>query len=325
MSYKELPDWIYKIFPPPDETDEYSPFVMSAITPGVVKRTLQRCSTSSSPGHDQITYFHLRNLPCTHHFLATLFTKILLTEQEPPSSWFSAEITLVHKGGDPSQPGNFRPITLSSVIPKTFHKILAKWSEHYLLRSNIVDPYLQKGFLSGINGMVEHMFAITSILDNAIQQGLPLVLTFLDLKNAFGSIAHRLIRDMLNHNKFPSQVISYIMSGYSKLSATVKTKEWTSLPFNIKRGVFQGDTLSPLIFLVAFNPLIQVCNSLSTHGFSLRLPVPNSSGLPPVNSAIYVLWDEPQSNKPPGWYHAVVSEYHSDGEATIEYANEATE
>ena len=47
------------------------------------------------------------------------------------------------------------------------------------------------------------------ILDNAIQQGLPLALTFLDLKNAFGSIAHPLIRDMLNHIKLPSQVISY--------------------------------------------------------------------------------------------------------------------
>ena len=116
--------------------------------------------------------------------------------------------------------------------------------------------------------MVEHVFTITSILDNAIQQGLPLALTFLDLKNVFGSIAHALISDMLNHIKLPSQVISYVMNGYSKLSATVKTKEWTTLPFSIKHGVFQGDTLSPLIFFVAFNPLIQVCNSLSTCGLS---------------------------------------------------------
>ena len=130
---------------------------------------------------------------------------------------------------------------------------------------------------------------------------------------------------MLNHIKLPPQVISYIMSGYSKLSATIKTKEWTILPFNIKRGVFQGDTLSPLIFLVAFNPLIQVYDNLSTCSFSLRLPVANSSGLPPVNSTIYVLWNEPQSDEPPGWYYAVVSEYHSDGEVTIEYADKATE
>ena len=76
-----------------------------------------------------------------------------------------------------------------------------------------------------MNGTVEHVFAITSILDNAIQQDLPLALTSLDLKNAFGLIAHPLISDMFNHIKLPSQVISYIMNDYSKLSATVETKE----------------------------------------------------------------------------------------------------
>ena len=324
--YKELPDWVPRVSPSPDETDDvYCPFDMSAITPGVVKRTLQKCSTSSSPGHDQLTYFHLRNLPCTHYFLATLFTKILLSEQEPPSSWFSAEIILIHKGGDPSQPGNFRPIALTSIIPKIFHKIIAKRLEHYLLSNNIFDPSLQKGFLSGVNGTVEHVFAISCILDNAINQGLPLAITFLDLKNAFGSIAHSLIRDMFDHMKLPSQITSYIMNGYSKLSAIVKTKKWSTPPFSIKRGVFQGDTLSPLIFLVAFNPLIQVCNTLSTCGFSLRLPIANSSGLPPVNSAIYVMWNETQSEEPSGWYYAVVCEYHSNGEATIEYADKSTE
>ena len=44
-----------------------------------------------------------------------------------------------------------------------------------------------------------------------------------------------------------------------------------------------------------------------------------------MNSAIYVYWDEPHSDEPPGWYHALVKEYHPDGELTIEYADKATE
>lgn len=71
VSYKILPDWVYRVSSPPDETEEYSPFDLTAVTPGQVKRILQ-CSTSSSPGSDGITYFHLRKLPCTHHFLATV-------------------------------------------------------------------------------------------------------------------------------------------------------------------------------------------------------------------------------------------------------------
>ena len=47
--------------------------------------------------------------------------------------------------------------------------------------------------------------------------------------------------------------------------------------------------------------------------------------LPPVDTAIYVMWDEPQSDEPPGWYYAIVTEYHSDGEDTIEYADKVRE
>ena len=76
------------------------------------------------------------------------------------------------------------PITfMLSLSPLSFQKpsirfCMAKQLEHYnILGNNIVDPSLQKGFLSGINGTVEHVFAITSTLDNATQHGLPLALT----------------------------------------------------------------------------------------------------------------------------------------------------
>ena len=94
--------------------------------------------------------------------------------------------------------------------------------------------------------------------------------------------------------------------------------------FQVKRGIFQGDTLSPLIFLVAFNPLIELGNKLPSCGFCLKLSVTNSSGLPPISS-IYVEWNESSSNEPPGWYYAVVREYLPDGLAKIEYPDQATE
>ena len=119
---------------------------MSAITPGVVKRM-------HTPEVLYVFFPRPRSnniLPPEKSSMHSPFLGKVIhqdTEQELPSSWF-----LVHKGGNPSQSGNFRPIALSSVIPKTYHKILAKRLEHYLLRNNIVDPNLQKGFLSGING-----------------------------------------------------------------------------------------------------------------------------------------------------------------------------
>ena len=49
----------------------------------------------------------------------------------------------------------------------------------------------------------------------------------------------------------------------------------------------------------------------------MRTPVPNSAGLPPVNTAIYVYWDE-VSDEPKGWYYAVVRNHLPDGTTRIE-------
>ena len=135
---------------------------------------------------------------------------------------------------------------------------------------------LQKGFLTGINGTAEHILTITAIIDNSIKHGIPLAVTFVDLQSTFGSVAHALITDILARIKLPSGLISYILDGYTKLSATVKTKEWKTPQFEIKRGMLQGDTLSPVIFLTVFNPPVELSNHLLTCRFSLKVPVRNS-------------------------------------------------
>ena len=121
--------------PTPDIQEDFD---LSPITLGLIKCTLQKCSLTSSPAADRILYFHLRNLLCTHHFLATIFTKILLSSQNGPPSWYQAEIILIPKEDNLSQPSNFRPIALTSVISKLFHKILAKRLINFLLHNNII-------------------------------------------------------------------------------------------------------------------------------------------------------------------------------------------
>ena len=73
-----------------------------------------------------------------------------------------------------------------SCIGKVFHKIIAKRLERYLITNKIIDTSTQKGFISGINGTMEHTFALNSILENARANSLPVFVTFLDLKNCNG-------------------------------------------------------------------------------------------------------------------------------------------
>ena len=47
-------------------------------------------------------------------------------------------------------------IALTSVLGKIFHKILASRLEQFAIDNEVIDPSTQKGFLKGINGVIEH-------------------------------------------------------------------------------------------------------------------------------------------------------------------------
>ena len=68
-----------------------------------------------------------------------------------------------------------------------------------------------------------------------------------------------------------------------------------------------------MIFLLVFNPLLRLAESLNCpHGYTFQLPVPNSDGLPPVGSFVYIKWLE-SGNEQPGWYRAQVDKYFLNG------------
>ena len=122
--YCALPSWLSQVQHVPSE-DDLLQFDLSQIKPSIIKKVLRKHPSSSSPGDDGITYDHLNMMLSTHHFLATLFSKVLLCSQVPPTLWTDAKIIMIHKKGDTADPANFRPIVLTSVIGKLFHKTLA--------------------------------------------------------------------------------------------------------------------------------------------------------------------------------------------------------
>ena len=149
-----------------------------------------------------------------------MYSKILIDEDECPGSWCIGKIILIYKEGPSNDPSNYRPIALSSTISKIFNKILAKHIESVLLENEVIDSSTQKGFLSGINGLYERIFTLSAIIENAKSNGLPINVTSLDLRNAFGSVSHRLIYLV----RLPSSLIKYVESAYTSLQGFVQTQ-----------------------------------------------------------------------------------------------------
>ena len=84
-----------------------------------------------------------------------------------------------------------------------------------------------------------------------------LVVTLLDLKNAFGEVHHNLIRESLKYHHLPGIFVDLFNSIYSDCSISVSANnQWTD-PIGIKKGVLQEDPCSPLLFNLCFNTLMR--------------------------------------------------------------------
>ena len=80
------------------------------------------------------------------------------------------------------------------------------------------------------------------------------------------------------------------------------------------------------MFILAFNPIVELAKTCTvTSGFQLQLPIPHSRGLPPVNSHIYIQWDEAISGEPRGWYLAKVGRHNLDGSLDVIYSRFVSE
>ena len=94
------------------------------------------------------------------------------------------------------------------------------------------------------------------IINNARLKQRSLVVTLLDLRNAFGEVHHNLLSTILQYHHIPSEICSLIESLYRGYQVSIATNTFITDPIAVQRGVLQGDSLSPLLFNLVVNTLI---------------------------------------------------------------------
>ena len=105
----------------------------------------------------------------------------------------------------------------------------------------------------------------------AYQHKKSIVVAWLDLENAYGSVSHNLIQFALNWYHVP-KVIQQIVFAYSEtLRAFVRTKEWDTESFTFEIGLFQGCVLSCMLFDCVFNLVLDLLESHADDGYASKL------------------------------------------------------
>jgi hypothetical protein len=224
----------------------------------------------SAAGEDQFLNALFKHMPCLHPYLVVLFNRIL-QERSFPDSWKRGKFVLIYKKNDPAVPKNFRPVCLTSVVAKLFTSALASHAANHM-RVNDFLCKSQKGFLEKVSGCIEHQYTIQEAISKAKSTGKSqVVLIMTDLTHAFDSVRHQLIEFALRHYKFSDDFIDLVRSIYDGLSVSLQVGD-EECSFDQTIGVFQGDPLSPILFNIVLNLVLEPLSDPKTvqdHGVTL--------------------------------------------------------
>ena len=194
-----------------------------------------------------------------HKRVAPLLTKIAnraMKEGTLPHSFLQTIIVTIPKKGKPLGPvKNVRPISLLEIHRKIITraannrlKNLFKKNQKLIEMEQACHPKRNiEDNLATLN--------LISIISNLKKEKNNNKVILLDFEKAFDRVDHQYILDCLKAKGFGPLFRNFIKSNLRSI-ARIQIGNSLSKKFITGRGVPQGDVLSPLLFLLAINPLI---------------------------------------------------------------------
>ena len=157
---------------------------------------------------------------------------------------------------DPADTSSYRAIAGSSILLKLFDKvILLLWG--HLLSSDS----LQFGYKVGTS-TTQCSWLVTEVVGQFLRNGSNPILTLLDCSRAFDTCKFDILFTKLLNRKVPPIVIRTLIFVYEEQYAWVKWGGAKSTIFSIVNGTRQGSILSPALFAVYVDDLIQELRDL---------------------------------------------------------------
>jgi len=215
-----------------------------------VEEACNKLKKGKASGFDRVSAEHLHFAhPCLLYCLTKLFNLMLFCRFVPDAFGTGIMIPLLKdNNGDPSACDNYRCITISCVISKVFEHVLLKKFHTHLASSD-----LQFGFKKGV-GCSDALFTLKSVVDHFVRNGSTVTLSALDISKAFDKVSHYHLYNITLNKNIPKCLIQLLIS---KCFVCVKWGSACSGYFSVLAGVRQGGVLSPVLFALYIDEILQ--------------------------------------------------------------------
>lgn len=217
-----------------------------------VKDVINSMQRGKSPGHDGLSIEHLKHAGVhMPRVLAMFYTLCLGHAYLPQQLTRTLVVPLAkNKTGDLADMGNYRPISLATVLAKVLDSLLnAQLGKHIKLHD------AQFGFRPGLS-TESAILCLKQAVRYYRDRDTPVYACFLDLSKAFDLVVYDMLWDKLRRTDLPRECIDLLKYWYSNQVNQVRWAGEYSDEFKLQCGVRQGGLSSPILFNLYVDELI---------------------------------------------------------------------
>ena len=245
------------------DTDNSNGPLDSEITINELRQALNSLKPRKAAGNDKILNeiliagkLHLEKP------LTSLFNRILRAGVFP-KSWCIGHIIPIYKKGDPSDPDNYRGITILSVLSKLFTSVLNNRLYKFLTDTGTL-KLEQCGFRKN-HSTADCIYTLKALIEKYVKRKPNkkhnlLFTCFVDFKKAFDSIPREILFKKLRMSGVTGKFYSLLKNMYSNDKSCIRQDNIVTETFECQNGVKQGCMLSPTLFNLFLSDLPQALN-----------------------------------------------------------------